>query len=55
LANAETMLRAFGAILFAGTMSLVNYFENVLFTSSVIQIKKNLEFLLLTMNRCIIR
>jgi hypothetical protein len=29
LANAETMLRAFGATLFTGTISLVNYFENV--------------------------
>ena len=40
LANAETMLRAFGATLFAGTISLVNYFENVSFTSSGMQIKE---------------
>jgi len=40
LANAETMLRAFGATLFTGTISLVNYFENVSFTSSGMQIKE---------------
>ena len=40
LANAETMLRAFGATLFAGTISLVNFFENVSFTSSGMQIKE---------------
>jgi chromate reductase len=40
LANAETMLRAFGATLFTGTISLVNYFENVLLTSSGMQIKE---------------
>jgi len=40
LANAETMLRAFGAMLFTGTMSLVNYFENVSFTSSGMQIRE---------------
>jgi chromate reductase, NAD(P)H dehydrogenase (quinone) len=40
LANAETMLRAFGATLFTGTISLVNYFENVSFTSSRMQIKE---------------
>ena len=40
LANAETMLRAFGATLFTGTISLVNYFENVSFTNSGMQIKE---------------
>ena len=40
LANAETMLRAFGATLFTGTISLVNYFENVSFTSSGMQINE---------------
>ena len=40
LANAETMLRAFGATLFTGAISLVNYFENVSFTSSGMQIKE---------------
>jgi hypothetical protein len=40
LANAETMLRAFGATLFTGTISLVNFFENVSFTSSGMQIKE---------------
>jgi len=40
LANAETMLRAFGATQFIGTISLVNYFENVSFTTSGIQIKE---------------
>jgi chromate reductase, NAD(P)H dehydrogenase (quinone) len=40
LANAETMLRAFGATLFTGTISLANYFENVSFTSSGMQIKE---------------
>ena len=40
LANAETMLRAFGATLFSGTFSLVNYFENVSFTSSGMQINE---------------
>jgi NAD(P)H-dependent FMN reductase len=40
LANAETMLRAFGATLFTGTISLVNYFENVSFTGSGIEIKE---------------
>ena len=40
LANAETMLRALGATLFTGNMSLVNYFENVSFTSSGMQIKE---------------
>jgi len=40
LANAETMLRAFGATLFAGTISLASYFENVSFTSSGMQIKE---------------
>jgi len=40
LANAETMLRAFGATLFTGTISLVNYFENVSFTGSGMQIKE---------------
>jgi chromate reductase len=38
LANAETMLRAFGATLFTGTISLGNYFENVSFTNSGMQI-----------------
>jgi hypothetical protein len=33
------MLRAFGATLFTGSISLVNYFENVSFTSSGMQIK----------------
>ncbi|HZJ59650.1 MAG TPA: NAD(P)H-dependent oxidoreductase [Chitinophagaceae bacterium] len=40
LANAETMLKAFGASLFTGTISLVNYFENVSFTSSGMEIKE---------------
>ena len=40
LANAETMLKAFGATQFIGTISLVNYFENVLFTSSGMRIKE---------------
>jgi NAD(P)H-dependent FMN reductase len=40
LANAETILRAFGATLFTGTISLVSYFENVSFTSSGMQIKE---------------
>ena len=40
LANAESMLRAFGATRFTGTISLVNYFENVSFTSSGMQIKE---------------
>jgi hypothetical protein len=40
LANAETMLRSFGATFFTGTFSLVNYFENVSFTSSGMQIKE---------------
>ena len=40
LTNAETVLRAFGATLFTGTISLVNYFENVSFTSSGMQIKE---------------
>ena len=40
LANAETILRAFGANLFTGTISLANYFENVSFTSSGMQIKE---------------
>lgn len=40
LANAETMLRAFGATLFTGTISLANYFENVSFTSSGMEIKE---------------
>jgi chromate reductase, NAD(P)H dehydrogenase (quinone) len=40
LANAETILRAFGATLFTGTISLANYFENVSFTSSGMQIKE---------------
>jgi NAD(P)H-dependent FMN reductase len=40
LANAETMLRAFGATLFTGTISLANYFENVSFTSSGMRIKE---------------
>ena len=40
LANAETMLRAFGATIFTGTMSLANYFENVSFTSSGMEIKE---------------
>jgi chromate reductase len=40
LVNAETMLRAFGATLFAGTISLANYFENVLFTPAGMQIKE---------------
>ena len=38
LANTETMLRAFGATIFIGTIYLVNYFENVSFTSSGMQI-----------------
>jgi NAD(P)H-dependent FMN reductase len=42
LANAETMLRAFGATLFTGNISLANYFENVLFTSSGMQIKEEI-------------
>lgn len=40
LANAKTMLRSFGATLFKGTISLVNYFENVSFTSSGMQINE---------------
>ena len=40
LANAETILRAFGATLFTGPISLVNYFENVSFTGSGMQIKE---------------
>lgn len=40
LANAQTMLSAFGATLFTGTMSLVSYFENVSFTSSGMQIRE---------------
>ena len=40
LANAETMLRAFGATLFTGIISLVNYSENVSFTSSGMQINE---------------
>jgi chromate reductase len=40
LANAETILRSFGASLFTGTISLVNYFENVSFTSSGMRIKE---------------
>jgi len=40
LANAETILRAFGATLFTGIISLVNYSENVSFTSSGMQIKE---------------
>src|SRR5215470_1697598 len=40
LSNAETMLRAFGATLFSGSISLANYFENVSFTSSGMQIKE---------------
>jgi chromate reductase, NAD(P)H dehydrogenase (quinone) len=42
LANAETMLRAFGATLFTGNISLANYFENVSFTSSGMQIKEKI-------------
>ena len=40
LANAETMLGAFGATLFTSSLSLANYFENVSFTSSGMQIKE---------------
>src|SRR4030095_1085197 len=40
LANAENMLRALGATLFTGTISVVDYFENVSFTSSGMQIKE---------------
>jgi len=40
LANAETILKAFGATLFTGAISLVNYFENVSFTSSGMEIKE---------------
>ena len=40
LENAQTMLRAFGATHFTGTISLVNYFENVSFTNSGMQIKE---------------
>jgi chromate reductase len=40
LANAETMLKAFGATQFIGTISLVNYFENVSFTTSGMQINE---------------
>jgi chromate reductase len=40
LANAETMLRAFGATLFTGNISLGNYFENVSFTNCGMQIKE---------------
>ena len=40
LANAETILRAFGATLFAGIISLANYFENVSVTSSGMEIKE---------------
>ena len=40
LANAETMLRAFGATLFTGTISLGSYFENVSFTNAGMQIKE---------------
>ena len=39
LANAEVMLRAFGATLFTGTISLENYFENVSFNSTGMEIK----------------
>jgi NAD(P)H-dependent FMN reductase len=42
LANAETMLRAFGATLFTGNISLANYFENVSLTGSGMQIKENI-------------
>jgi hypothetical protein len=34
------MLRAFGATLFTGTISLANYFENASFNSSGMQIKE---------------
>jgi len=40
LANAETILRAFGATQFTDTISLENYFENVSFTSSGMEIKE---------------
>ena len=40
LANAENMLRAFGATLFTGTISLPNYFENVSFNGSGMEIKE---------------
>jgi len=40
LANAETILRAFGATRITGNISLVDYFENVSFTRTGMQIKE---------------